>query len=194
VDNDDDKLADCADVDDCPTGEPCAGGLHCSESATCGCPTGYGDCDDFPENGCEALLNDNPQCTPPEYLGSISGDTGAGQLPIAAAGEAWYRATLTENNNGNVYLSATVQLISAEGTNYDLYLRCANCGTGIVASSTSQDAEDFVRPRWEDDFWGEDDSYDITIEVRWVSGGCGDYTLTVFGNTDLDGYPNTCNP
>lgn len=194
LDNDDDQLIDCEDGDDCPIGAVCAGGLRCSQFQACGCPPGLGDCDGFPGNGCETLLDSNPGCNPPDYLGSISGDTGAGQIQETTSGEQWFRVRLTEDNDGDVYLSATIELLSADDTNYDLYLRCAGCGTGIVALSTSSDPYDLVYPRWDDDWWGEDDSYDLIIEVRWVSGACGDYILTIFGNSDLDGYPNTCDP
>ncbi len=192
LDNDDDQLVDCGDVDNCPVGAACDQGLHCSQFQTCGCPPAYGDCDGNAGNGCETLLNDNPACDP-AFLGFLSGDTGAGQLQVGGAGEAWYRVRLTEDNNDAVYLSATVQLLSAPGTDYDLFLRCAACGTSIVASSTTTAPYDLVYPRWEDD-WGESDTLDLIIEVRWYSGACGDYTLTVFGNTDLSAYPNTCNP
>lgn len=196
ADNDDDQLVDCADVEDCPLGSRCANELHCSQEQTCGCPSGLGDCDGLPGNGCETVLDNNPVCAPPFFLDNLSGDTGAGQLQIIDSGEHWYRVRLTEDSDGEVYLSATVQLMSATDTDYDLYLRCAGCVGAPVASSTSNNAFDYLYPRWNDDFglFGEDDSLDIIIEVRWAGGGCGDFTLTVYGNTNLDGYPNTCNP
>jgi hypothetical protein len=143
--------------------------------------------------------NDNPACASTLlHLGSVSGDTGAGQLSDSWMAEAWDRIRITENNDGNVYLSATIRLWSPAGTDFDLYLYCANCpGAGPVASSTVTSTTghwDYVYPRWDDD-WGASDDYNVIVEVRHKSSTlCAYWTLQVYGNTDLGGYPNTCNP
>ncbi len=179
----------------CPPPAHATPGCAAGECIIESCELGWCDADTFPQNGCEVPLNGNPTCSPPSYLGSISGDTGAGQLSTSGAGEKWFRVRLTEDNDGDVYLSATVEFRPAPGSNYDLYLYCAACGGYSGYSSNSgPGVVEILYPRWDDDFWGEDDSYDITIEVRWLSGGCAPYTLSVLGNTNLDGRPNTCNP
>lgn len=159
-------------------------GTVCSPNP-CACPLGFCNTDGACANGCETNINNNPAC-PGTNLGSVSGDTGAGILNQAGVGEAWYHVLVTENNSSNVYLSVWVDLQSNPGSNYDLFVRCAACASSIVGSSNMATGQlDRVMVRWDDDFIfpnNEDDSGFIIIEVRWVSGGCDGWTLTVRGN------------
>lgn len=181
-----------------------AGTLLCSDTSgstaeVCAGDGADEDCDGevdegFPRNG-------NPVCASAAIdLGPISGDTGSGVLTHAHSDERWLTFTLSENNDGNVPLGASVTLYSPPGVDFDLYLYCASCpGAAPVASSTVTSLaghEDVVRPRWTDDWiTGEDDTYDVVVEVRHKSSSyCAPWTLTVQGNVDLTGYPDTCNP
>ncbi len=152
----------------------------------CACPSGLCDLDGLCTNGCETNVNSNPPCTSFTNLGTISGDTGAGVLNQSGAGEAWYRVAITENSNQPLYLSATVVLQSHPTSDYDLYVYCVNCNGNLAGSSSAGIGQaDVVHIRWNDDtpIGGEDDSGFIIIEVRWQTGGCDGYELTVTGNT-----------
>ena len=195
---------DGTDSDLCDEGVvSCSGGdLLCSDAtgSTTELCDGTGaneDCDGSIDEGFNR--NDDPTCAGTVInIGTMSGDTGAGTLNHSWYGEAWDLLRLTENNDGDVYMSATIRLYSPPGTDYDLYLYCNGCGGGAVQSSTTVSTAghyEYLRPRWDDDWLGEDDSYNIVVEVRHRSSTlCAYWTLEAFGNTNLDDEPNTCNP
>jgi hypothetical protein len=179
-----------------------AGALACSDttSSTVELCNGTGDDEDCDGSADENWVrNDNPVCASTVFhLGSISGDTGAESLTDSWYAEAWSSVRLTEDSASSVYLSSTIRLYSPPGTDYDLYLYCANCpGAAAVQSSTTSGINghyDFVYPRWDDDA-GEVDDYDIILEVRHKSSTlCALWTVDIVGNTDLTGRPNTCDP
>lgn len=183
LDNDGDGLIDCEDPADCPAGTLCAGGLHCSQFATCGCPDGYADCNGVLEDGCETSLNTNPACTAGQHdLLSVRGDEGSDVRTFAGSGERWFRIRITENSNFDTYLSARIELESGSQANYDLYVRCGSCSGNLAGTSANPTGLDLVTVANDDDF-GSDDSFDVLIEVRYLSGGCEEYTLRVIGNT-----------
>jgi hypothetical protein len=155
------------------------------------------DCDDELDEGFDR--DGDPSCAAQQiYLGSIAGDLGAGELSHLHYGERWLRFRLTEMFDGVAPLGALVRLFSPTGVDFDLYLYCAACpGAGPVSSSTVHGLGghfDMVYPRWGDDF-GFDDGYDVIVEIRHVdSNVCAHWTFEVFGNADLDDFPDTCNP
>lgn len=137
--------------------------------------------------------NSNPACGSFVDLPSVSGDNGAETTGLSSPGtETWYRVQLREDNIGsNIPVSALIALQPEPNNNYDLFLYCpASCGGSPIGSSgngTGQ-ADNVMIGR--DDVSG-DASYYILIEVRWISGACGGYDLTVYGhiNTTV-----RCNP
>lgn len=128
---------------------------------------------------------DRPACAAATDLGSISGDAGAATVSRGAAGERWFRIRLTEDdsNVGGVYLSASFTLTVPAGVDYDLFVHCAACGGSPAASSTAGTGQvDQAFVRWDDDF-GEDDSGDVFVQVRYVSGASpNNWTLQIVGN------------
>lgn len=132
-------------------------------------------------------------CTSATSLGSMAGDDGGTVFVANGTSSAWYRVRLREDNDGIVYLSASITLTVPAGADYDLYLYCASCGGGAVAQSANGSGQtDVVHARWDDD-WGSDDSYDILIEVRYFSGSStSPWSLNVTGNTSVAN--NTCDP
>ena len=148
------------------------------------CNSGYQNCDGNDANGCELSRDANPVCASSIiYLGTIDGDTGSGTVSASGNGEAWYRVTIREGNNGIVYLSAQVDLTSAAGVDFDLYVYCVSCGGTLLGSSSNgAGATDTVFFR-RDDTWGSDDGRDLIIEVRyWNATSCGGWSLNVYGN------------
>jgi hypothetical protein len=75
---------------------------------------------------------------------------------------------------------------------YDLYVTCSSCGSGISASSNEGPGLDDVVQVHVDDIAGPSDAV-FLIEVRWFSGaGCAPWTLQVHGDTDASA-DLTCN-
>lgn len=169
--------------------ESCASG-SCQLTS---CASGFANVDGNMANGCEVALNTNPVCSSSfQTLGTVSGDTGQDSVSVSDIGERWYRLRLTENNDGVVYLSAQIVLTSPQGSNYDLFVYCLACGGSLAGSSISSGSTDVVTVRWDDDF-GADDSADVLIEVRYVSGTSNaNWQLSATGN--LVATLNTCNP
>ena len=177
----------------------CSGGsLLCSDGSgtTVEACAGDGvdeDCDGSVDEGFNR--NDNPSCSAAVVnLGSISGDTGAGQVFRSRFDEEWYRIRIVEDSNLSLYVSATVQLHSPPGADFDLYVYCGTCGGSLAGSSIIGGLTghfDTVNVR-RDDGPFSDDSFDITIEVRhFQSSFCANWGLTVFGNTAVNAA--TCN-
>ena len=120
------QACDGGDSDSCTEGQfSCVNSnLFCSDNSSgtsevCAGDNQDEDCDGAIDEGFPR--NDNPTCSGGTFnLGSMSGDTGNGVLNDSYYDEEWDRFTLTEDNNGVVYLSATIQLYSPPGTDFDL--------------------------------------------------------------------------
>jgi len=143
------------------------------------------DCDGVVDEG--FTLNDDPVCSGGQFnLGSVSGDTGADVLTDSWYNEEWERFTITEDNSAIAYLSATVQLYSPPGVDFDLYVYCESCGGGLAGSSNNGGLSghtDTVTVR-RDDSWGVADDFTVIVEVRHFSSTmCAYWDLTITGNT-----------
>ena len=127
---------------------------------------------------------DQPLCADHFFAGTISGDVGSAFLTDSHTGAGWTRVQLVEDNSADVYLSATVTLTVPAGVDYDLYLYCGSCGTGVVASSTLGTGQtEIVRVRWDDDF-GQVDDGNFYVEVRYFNGSSPvPWSMRIDGNT-----------
>jgi hypothetical protein len=139
--------------------------------------------DGFETSACDT----NPVCDGFTNLGEISGDTTTAPVGATATSERWYRVRVTEDSNEDVYLSATIVLTVPNGSDYDLYVYCESCGGALAGQSKlAGSATETVTVRADDEFgpFGEDDSFDLRIEVRHVSGlVCDTWSLQVVGDT-----------
>jgi hypothetical protein len=153
------------------------------------------------DNDCNELVdedfdpNDDPACeSEVVFLGTIAGDILSGQVSDSTWNEEWLRVTLSEESDAQAYLSADVELVSAPGTDFDLYVYCDSCGGALAGSSTTGGLSghtDAVEVR-KDDSFGTDDTFDIYIEIRHSSSNiCALWSLTVTGNTTVSSP--TCN-
>lgn len=140
-------------------------------------------CDGTKDEG--FVRDSNPSCAANTvFLGTIDGDTSDIDLSATAYNERWYRFRLFEGNDWDVYLSSTITLTSAAGTDFDLYVYCESC-TGNLAGSSRSTGVDTVNVR-RNDSWGNDDSFDVYVEVRHFSSSvCGYWTLTIQGDTTV---------
>lgn len=143
------------------------------------------------DNDCDGQIdedfnrNNNPLCSyGTSYIGSVSGDTSNNIISDSYWNEEWIRFTVTEDNYSSTYLGATIRLISAPGTDFDLFVWCDSCGGEFVGSSTGTGV-DIVEVRTNDSWFIYDD-FEVIVEIRhWSSTICADWELTVFGNTSV---------
>ena len=157
------------------------------------CDTGFCDLDGQTYNGCEFNLASDPPCANYTHIGSVSGDDVSATLHYADVGEKWFRVQLTEDVTSGtcIYLSATVVLQPALGTDYDLYVYCDGCQALAGYSNLSGSNYDTVQVRWDEECSaGFDDGSDATgyffIFVKYYSDSrCEDYQLIVTGNTSV---------
>jgi len=187
------------DTDSCREGTwSCNGGLTCgdatgSTSEVCAGDGSDEDCDGSIDEGFPR--NDDPLCADGVFdLGFVSGDTGAETATDSFFDEEWDLVTITEDSGSLLYLSATVELWSPPGVDFDLYVYCLSCGGALAGSSTVGGLDghwDVVDIRREDTPIVTDD-FDVIVEVRhWDSTMCAYWQLTVTGDTLV--ADTTCN-
>jgi len=134
-------------------------------------------------------------CAAAMDLGSVSGDTGAGMITASGYQAAWYRVRVTEDDSSVIgaKLHVTARLTSPAGTNYDVYLY-VNEGSDVVecttvsGSGTATGTLDSASISWGEGTIsnGTDDSRNVSIEIRPVSGPCSasqPFQLLVLGNS-----------
>lgn len=159
------------------------------------CSFGFFNCDGNPENGCEAARNINPAC-PGSALDTVAGDEGSDIDTVSGFAEAWYNVQILEASDFPVPLKARVSLSVPAGVDFDLFAYCFSCGESIAASSTGGTGVDEELLLLVNDDFGEEDTHNVVIEIRFVSGAggfCANWTLTVEGNAGAPAL-ETCNP
>lgn len=152
-----------------------------------------------PDAGPPDLCANPTACASGASLGSVSGDTGSDFLQTTGTSSKWLLVRVTENDS-SVFsrppIRARFTLIHNPNTRFDLYLYKAgnngsgtrNCSsvsaTGARGSTTNLTTASLS---WDDTtgFGGNDDSANVMVEVRHVSGACGagrEWQLSVDGN------------
>jgi hypothetical protein len=139
---------------------------------------GAGGCDLMSPNTCETA----------EVLMEVDGDQGNEQVTIKGVGSKWFQIKVAEASNLTSAPSFTATLISAMGTDYDLFMRRGD-DNGPDCSFTPLQATgmpETLSQCWPDGLGG-DDSRHLSFEIVHVSGGsCAEaaqWELTVRGNT-----------
>jgi hypothetical protein len=152
-----------------------------------------------PDAGLPDLCAATAGCAAGASMGSVSGDTGSDFLQRTGTASTWLLVRVGENDS-SVFsrppLRARFTLTHNVNTRFDLFLYKAgnnggstrNCSSVTAAGSrgaTSNLATASLS--WEDTtgFGGNDDSANVMIEVRHVSGPCGagrEWQLQVEGN------------
>lgn len=153
----------------------CTGG-NCIPS----CTNGAAECDGEPDNGCE-LQDTNPTCNQLATAGlTVNGD--AAQTVVATGTtESFIKVRVRESNGApDVDLTASLQLTSGAGANYELFVYCLACGN-IPLSDSADNTVEVGRS----DATGQDRSFDVFAEIRYdgtpPSTTCAAWTLTVTG-------------
>jgi hypothetical protein len=134
-------------------------------------------------------------CQTAEDLGSISGDTGSQTVTSTGFASKWETIKVTEDNHALLgqKLKISVTLTSPAGANFDLFLHLSSsptdqaCGPNPQAQSVHTSGDDTASLSWGEGTIsnGNDDSRNVAIEVRYVSGVCdpnSTWTLTLQGN------------
>lgn len=165
-------------------------GIATCAASTCGiaCNIGYttegGACVPTPTSSCATAVN----------LGSLSGDTGAGKKTADGTGSQWFRIRVFEDDLSifGRALTASMTLTSPPGTNFDLFVFVSGTASSVeclaATKSSTTSGADSVAVKWGEleTVNGVDDSRNVTVEVRWVSGIVvppATWSLTISGNT-----------
>ena len=152
------------------------------------CNSGYCDLNNVASDGCELNLEPSLSCsTNYTSLGSVSGDTSSPAQSYTARGERWFRVLVTENNSSIIAedLKVRFHLAVPAGTDYDLYVYCANCGATNYNSSVNGAGADETLEWYINDgtFSSDDDDRYFYIRVEhWSADVCSSWTLTVTGD------------
>lgn len=169
------------------------GPTECSAGACeFSCDPGAQDCNLDPYDGCEVALDGDPVCDDAVDLGSIPGDT-FGDFTYTGAGEGWVVVFIDEVSTVDRHISATIELESPPGMNFDLHLYCETCGSDAPIRSSELpgdqlDVIDYGRA----DVAFVNDGRAVFVEVRHAEGvdTCAEWTLRVTGGTDV--FEQTC--
>jgi hypothetical protein len=110
---------------------------------------------------------------------------------FAGQGESTFRVRITEELGfGGPDLTAKLTLSPPPGTNYDLFVYCLSCGGFQMSSTAAGSTPELIEVGRDDS--PSDESFDVVVEVRWISGStCDTWALTVLGNTPT--ADRTCN-
>ncbi len=179
-------------------GEACDDGNTVSGdgcSAVCQVQSGYA-CSGLPSVCTPLNSTPNPVCSSNQFLGTVSGDTGAAILSTTGVGEKWFRVRITEDDLNDLVtptaLKARIQLTVPPGMDYDLHFACLSCGTLKALSQNGVGVTETI-DLGRADTVNVDSSFDILIEILYFSGtSTAPWTLTVFGNTGNG--TNACTP
>jgi hypothetical protein len=141
------------------------------------------------------VCTSNATCQAAMNLGTVSGDTGAAMLTASGSQAAWLRVRVTEDDSGvaGTKLRVTTRLTSPASSNYDVFVY-VNTGSDVIECSTPSGTAttigtvDELKLNWGEGTVanGNDDSRNISIEVRPISGMCSaaqPWQLVVLGNT-----------
>lgn len=189
----------CATTDGCPTDQRCVAGV-CTLAATLPVDAGAPDAPGRTPPVDSPPVDAGPSCQSPDActtaitLGTISGDTGNQTLTASGSRAAWYRVRVTENDTDldGVPMHVLARLTQSAGANFDVriyvnadtdVLECTNT-TGVATTSGNVK---LVRASWGEDVVtnGENDSRDVSIEVRPLSSSCSPtatWQLVIEGN------------
>jgi hypothetical protein len=134
-------------------------------------------------------------CQTAMMLGSLSGDSGTSMQMTTGYQSAWLRVRVNETDNGVIgaKLSMTARLISPSTADFDVFLYVNTAAdqlecTTPSGTTTKSGNIDNVRIQWGEGTIpnGVDDSRNVSIEVRPISGPCSPSTpwqLIVTGHT-----------
>ena len=143
------------------------------------------DCDGIVDDG--FAPNENPNCSSGTPLVTISGDTDmTAVVEIEDFGERWYGVRLTEDSLALHYLSGAFMLTNPAGVDFDLYVYCYSCASGVLAGSSTVHSSgghsDLVSVRM-NDFPVLIDDFTVVLEVRFHGAEvCAPWTLSLYGN------------
>jgi hypothetical protein len=177
------------------------------------CDPGWANCDGIVSNGCETQLNGPaPTCGNVIDMGSVSGDSGNQFTAVFTGhGEQMFHLRVNQTPGSCVYVSASFELISPPGIEYDLYaaFSCGACTSNSQCTSTQicadgNCADGASTGNGAGQIAGINscecgsscdgsNGYDVWLWVAYNSGtGCGTWSLQAEGDTDDPTCDNGC--
>jgi hypothetical protein len=194
----------CTTTAGCPTDQQCIAGF-CTQAVGLGGDAGgpgTGSIGNAPgdaapgDGGPAVTCQSSDACTTAITLGKVSGDTGNQTLTAQGSRAAWFRVRATENEAtlDGIPMRVLARLTPPAGADFDVriyvnpgtdLLECTNTSGVATTSGTVKQ----IRASWGEDVVtnGEDDSRDVSIEVRPLSGSCAPtakWQLVIEGNWD----------
>jgi len=155
------------------------------------CSFGWQSCDGNLTNGCETLRNTYPGAFPDPtgYAASVSGDVGRNPVVLTGFGEVRLKVRVTEDDDGFDSLHAQLRLQNPDGVSMQLCVSGAHCG-GSGSACAPAGGDQSVWASADETPWPlpcNDDSFDAFVEIRFIDAertSCGDWTLTVYSESD----------
>lgn len=194
--------APCKTTQGCPTDQQCVAGV-CTEAvgltvdagAPDPAPVGNPPGDAAPgDAGPAATCQSSDACATATTLGTVSGDTGNQMLTAQGSRAAWFRVRVTEDGTSvdGAPLRVLARLTPPAGEDFDVRIYVnpdsdvVEC-TRTTGTATTSGTVKEVRASWGNNsvFDGNDDSRDVSIEVRPLSGSCSPtatWQLVIEGN------------
>jgi hypothetical protein len=189
--------APCATDAQCPSGQSCVA-RFCSITESAPVDAARGGAGDAPASDAPfAGASDcqtTEQCPTAATLGTVSGDTGHQTLTARGSRAAWFHVRVAENDSTvtGTPLRVLATLASPPGASFEvvLYVNVAldvvECSTTTGVTMTTGNATQ-ASASWGEDAVanGVDDSRDLAIEIRPLSGSCASgatWELSVAGN------------
>ncbi|MEW6050685.1 MAG: hypothetical protein AB1644_06440 [Candidatus Zixiibacteriota bacterium] len=157
-----------------------------SQNCCTKCSAGYVDCDGNQSNGCEVLLDSNPICAQPVYVGQFYAEEASCSSPtiyVLERGERFVQFLTLDCNATCVpgqpeQFNMHLVLVPPPGVDYDLYLYTDGCAE-VKSSVQSGSLTEEIRYTWAG-VCGREDAQFWRAEIRYKGGeSCETWTLAI---------------
>jgi hypothetical protein len=127
-------------------------------------------------------------------MGTVAGDTGLQYTAVFTGyGEQMFHLRVSQDTTSCTYVSATFQLQSPPGIEYDLYQSFSCAGSGVASTGNGAGNAAYVGTCNCGFYCDGSDGYDTWVWVIYNSGtGCGTWSLQAEGDTLVNACASVC--